>query len=149
MRRTQVLLEFISASLVVLFLYASLSKFMDFQRFTGDMNNQPLPKSITPFLIWGIPSIEITIALTLIIERTRLAGLYASLVLMGLFTIYTSTILLHLFRYTPCSCGGVIRKLSWPQHLIFNLFFVGLSVTGIVLQRNKTISYFITKNNFV
>jgi hypothetical protein len=64
-----------------------------------------------------------------------LPGLYASLVLMLAFTIYTAAVLLHAFKYVPCSCGGVIRKLTWPQHLVFNLFFVGISVAAIILLK--------------
>lgn len=134
----------------MLFLYAAVSKFIDFDRFTGEMNNQPFPNSWTPFLVWTVPSIEIVISLALIFERTRMVGFISSLVLMTLFTIYTGAILLHFFEYVPCSCGGVIRKLTWPQHLVFNLFFVLLSVMGIVLQRRSYFkSILITKNSFV
>jgi len=151
MIRRQVLIECISALLIMLFLYASVSKFLDFRTFTGEMNNQPLPNSWTPFLVWFIPGSEIAISLALIAERTRLAGFYAALILMGLFTIYTAIILFHFFSYIPCSCGGVIKKLTWKQHLAFNLFFVALSVCGIILQRRKHYSLFITnkKNSFV
>lgn len=150
MNKRQVVLESISALLIMLFLYASVSKFLDFQRFIGEMNNQPLPNSWTPFLVWTVPSLEIAISVALIFERTRMAGFIASLALMTLFTIYAAAILLHFFEYVPCSCGGVIRKLTWPQHLVFNLFFVGLSVAGIILQRRSSFhSISITKNSFV
>jgi putative oxidoreductase len=150
MFKRQVIIECICALLILLFLYASLSKFLDFKTFTGEMNNQPLPNSWTPFLVWLIPCTEIAISVALVFEYTRLLGLYASLVLMGLFTIYTIIILLHFFSYVPCSCGGVIRRLTWGQHLVFNLFFVALSVHGITLQRRKFFkSIIITKNSFV
>jgi putative oxidoreductase len=56
-------------------------------------------------------------------------------------------ILAHFFPYIPCSCGGVIRKLTWPQHLVLNLFYVALSVLGLILQRSQNLkSIFITKN---
>jgi len=138
MNKRQLMLELISSLLIMLFLYASISKFLDFKRFIGDMNNQPLPNSLTPFLVWAIPCLEIGISVALIFERTRLAGLYGSLGLMILFTIYTGTILLHFFSYVPCSCGGVIKKLTWNQHLVFNLFFVALATTGILLQNRKS-----------
>lgn len=150
MNRRQVTLEAIAAILILLFLYAGISKFLDWDRFIGEMNNQPFPHFWTPFLIWAVPSLEIAIALALIFERTRMGGLIASLILMTLFTIYTGSVLLHFFAYVPCSCGGVIRKLNWPQHMVFNLFFVALSVTGIILQRRNFFkSSFITKNSFV
>jgi putative oxidoreductase len=148
MSRRQVLIECISTLLIMLFLYASVSKFLDFETFIDEMNNQPLPNSWTPFLVWSIPCTEVAVALALMIERTRLVALYASLILMSLFTIYTITILLHFFRYVPCSCGGVIKKLTWPQHLVFNLFFVALAVSGIILQRRKYFkSIFLTNKN--
>jgi putative oxidoreductase len=152
MSKRQVIIESIAALLIMLFLYASVSKFLDFETFTGEMNNQPLPNSWTPFLVWIIPGSEIAIALALMIEKTRLTAFYASLVLMTLFTIYTATILFHFFSYVPCSCGGVIKKLTWKQHLFFNLFFVALSVCGIILQRRKFSIFTIhnqQKNSFV
>jgi putative oxidoreductase len=150
MSKKQVMIESVAALLIMLFLYASLSKFLDFKTFTGEMNNQPMPNSWTPFLVWFIPCSEVAIALALLFEYTRLLGLYASLVLMTLFTVYTLVILLHFFSYIPCSCGGVIKKLTWRQHLVFNLFFVALSVFGIILQRSKFFkTIIITQNSFV
>ena len=150
MFKRQVLLECISALLILLFLYAALSKFLDFRTFVKEMNNQPLPNSWTPFLVWFIPSTEITLSVLLIFERARLLGFIGSLVLMGLFTLYTAVILMHFFPYVPCSCGGIIKRLTWRQHLGFNLFFVAISVVGVVLQRRKSFhSIVITKNSFV
>jgi putative oxidoreductase len=150
MSKKQVMIECVAALLIVLFLYASLSKFLDFQTFIGEMNNQPMPNSWTPFLVWIIPCSEVAIALALLFEYTRLLGFYASLLLMAIFTVYTLTILLHFFSYIPCSCGGIIKKLTWKQHLVFNLVFVVLSVFGIILQRSKFLTpIIITKNSFV
>jgi putative oxidoreductase len=150
MLKRQVVIECIAALLILLFLYASVSKFLDFKRFIDEMNNQPLPNSWTPFLVWGIPFLEIAISAALLFEYTRLLALYASLVLMTLFTIYAIMILAHFFPYVPCSCGGVIRKLTWPQHLVLNLFYVALSVLGLILQRSKHFKpIFINKHSFV
>ena len=150
MFKRQVLLECISALLIMLFLYASLSKFLDFHTFTGEMMNQPLPNSWTPFLVWFIPCSEILMCIALLFERTRLIGFYAALFFMSLFTIYSIFIILNFFGRIPCSCGGVIKRLTWKQHIVLNLFFVGLSISGIVLQRRKSFkSILITKNSFV
>jgi putative oxidoreductase len=137
MSKKQVLIEGVCALLILLFLYASISKFLDFKTFIDQMNNQPLPNSWTPFLVWAIPLSEIAISIALLFEYTRLLGFYASLILMTVFTLYTGIVLLHLFPYIPCSCGGVIRKLTWTQHLILNLCYVSLSILGIILQRRK------------
>ena len=135
--KRKIIIEIISSLLILLFLYASVSKWLSFKTFIGEMNNQPFPNWMTPFLVWSIPFIEVLIAVGLIFEKTRVQSLYASLFLMLAFTIYTVVILLHAFKYIPCSCGGVIRKLTWPQHLFFNLFFVGISLLGIILKKRE------------
>ena len=125
--------------MILLFLYASVSKWLAFKVFIGEMNNQPFPNWMTPYLVWSIPFVEVGIVAGLIFEKTRLFAFYASLFLMMAFTIYTVAILMHSFKYIPCSCGGVIRKLTWPQHLVFNLFFVGISLIGIILKKREPV----------
>lgn len=139
-------LDAISFLLVLLFVYAATSKLYDFKGFVSDMNNQPFPNSWTPFLTWTIPVVEIAIAACLLFQSTTIAGLYASLVIMIAFSTYTLLVLLQVFPYVPCSCGGIIKNLSWPQHFIFNVFFVFIAAAGIVIEKNKLI-YF--KNLFM
>lgn len=131
MRNKRLIIDIVILLLVILFLYTAVSKFVDFKGFTYDLNNQPFPNSLTPMLRWLVPLTEIAIVIGLIFEKTRLLGLYASLILMSLFTIYTALVLFHVFEYVPCSCGGIIKHLSWPQHLIFNLFFVVITYLAI------------------
>ena len=121
----------LSSLLVLLFLYTGLVKLRDLQQFAGEMRNQVFPRTLVPYIIWILPSVEISVALLLLFDRTRFAGLLSSFVLMLLFTVYTALVLLHVFKRVPCSCGGVIRSLSWGQHLVFNLFFLAVSVTAI------------------
>lgn len=98
-------IKIICALLVFLFVYAAVSKPANFTTFKGDMYNQPLPKFLKPIVVWAVPFSELAIAGLLIFDTTRLAGLYASLVLMTAFTLYTGVVLLHLFEYVPCSGG--------------------------------------------
>jgi putative oxidoreductase len=133
----KIIVEVISSLLVLLFLYTSLSKWLDFKTFTGEMNNQPFPNWMTPWLVWILPVTEVLIVLALLFEKTRLTGLWASFVLMILFTIYTALVLLRVFHRVPCSCGGVIKNLNWKQHLVFNLFFTGISIAAILLKRGE------------
>jgi putative oxidoreductase len=124
-----------SGLIIFLFLYASLSKIFAFKTFVGEINNQPLPNSWTPFLSIAIPGCELLICGLLLFEGSRLIGFWISLVFMGVFTAYAAFILLHGFSYIPCSCGGVIEKLTWTQHLILNLFYVLLSAAAIRVQK--------------
>lgn len=136
-KKKLIVIESLCALLILLFLYASVTKLLNPHALRHDMLNQPFPRWIGRILIWLIPSLEIVLSVLLVFEVTRKAGLWASLVLMLVFTIYTALILLHVFPFVPCGCGGVIRTLSWPQHLVFNLFFTGVAAVAIVLRRKR------------
>ena len=43
-------------------------------------------------------------------------------------------IILNFIPDIPCSCGGVLEKMSWNEHLIFNIAFVVLGLVAILLQ---------------
>jgi putative oxidoreductase len=132
--KTKIIIETIGALLIGLFLYASFSKYLDYASYKKAMYNQPFQAWFSAILLGVIPPAEILIALLLIPERTRIWGLYASFGIMTLFSLYIAAILLHLFPWVPCSCGGVIRQFTWQQHLFFNLFFLGISTAGIYMQ---------------
>jgi putative oxidoreductase len=125
--------EIMAALLILLFVYAACSKLFDHAKFSEDMHNQPFPRWLASAIVWGVPAAELLIAAALLFERSRRRAFLASLILLTLFTLYIAAILLHLFPRVPCSCGGLIRRLSWGQHLWFNLFFMGLSGAGIAL----------------
>jgi len=132
--RRGAIVEIIAALLILLFLYTSVSKFVDFKGFVFDMYNQPFPNWIKPILIWSVPILEILISLALMFDKLRIFGFWGSFVIMTMFTIYAATVLANFFGRIPCSCGGVIKYLSWNQHLIFNVFFVSISAIGIWLS---------------
>lgn len=135
--------------LILLFMYTAVSKILDFKTFIIDLNNQPFPNAWTPVLSLLIPSVEIIIATLLFFEKTTIAGLAGAVIIMTAFTTYTVLVLLKAFTYVPCSCGGVIEKLSWPQHFIFNLFFLFISVAALALKTNffpKGLQYFMHEN---
>lgn len=135
--KRQTAIGIICSSIILLFLYAGLSKVLDMKTTLHDMHNQPFPHWLGSVLAWTLPPTEILISLSLPFDRWRLRGLYASLVLMTLFTIYTAVVLLHFFSRVPCGCGGVIRDLTWEQHLLLNVAFVIISLAGVWLVRKE------------
>jgi hypothetical protein len=135
--KKEYLLTIAASLLIMLFLYASISKIIHPKTLMHDMYNQPFPAWLAGIFVIAVPSVEILIAMALIFDRTRMIGFCGSLLLMALFTGYTASILLHFFPRVPCGCGGVIRMLSWPQHLVFNLFFLGVALTGIVILKKR------------
>ena len=134
-------IKIICILLVFLFVYAAVSKLANWTTFVSDMNNQPFPSFLKPILVWAVPFTELAIVALLIFDTTRLIGLYASLLLMIAFTFYTAVVLLHFFAYVPCSCGGIIKNLSWGQHLVFNLFFVLIAFIAILKYPLQTQHY--------
>lgn len=114
--------------LVILFAYAGGSKLADPREFSRQLYLQPLPEGWVPYLTYGLPLLELVIALSLLIPGLRLYGLWAYAGLMSLFTVYIALILLGVFERIPCSCGGVLSRLDWPAHLLFNAFFLLLSL---------------------
>jgi len=127
------IIEIISYLFIILFVYASMNKLLDVETFRVQIGQSPLLTSIAPWIAWVIPISEILIAVMLSIPRFRLLALYASFTLMIMFTAYIVAVL-NFGDNIPCSCGGVLEKLGWTEHLIFNIGFVLLSLVGIVLH---------------
>lgn len=138
--RNEVLVPIISGLLVLLFVYAAGSKLMDYTKFRVDLGKSPLLTAFAGVVAIAIPVIEIGIALLLSFSRWRLTGLYASFTLMALFTAYIFYIL-RFSPYVPCSCGGVLQKMTWTTHLYFNLFFVVLAALGVLLYRPQNTAF--------
>lgn len=138
--KKKILLEGIVGLFVLLWFYTGLSKYIEFDSFKHDMYNQPFPNWFETIVITLLPPIEIITALLLLFNRTIKKGLRISLILMLIFTIYTTAVLAGAFAKTPCGCGGVIRSLNWWQHLVFNLVFTTLAIIALRLH-NKQDNY--------
>lgn len=127
------IVELISYCFILLFIYAAVSKLLDFEKFKVQLGQSPILTDYDTFIAWFIPLIEIIIAVLLAIRRTLLPGLYASFSLMLMFSIYILVILNFTDR-VPCSCGGILEKMGWTTHLVFNIGFVILGLVAIILQ---------------
>jgi uncharacterized membrane protein YphA (DoxX/SURF4 family) len=129
-------LEAISLLFILLFVYTAVSKFLDYENFRAVIGQSPLLTRLAPVLAIVVPVAEIMIALLLAIPHYRRAGLYASFAVMMLFTTYI-IVLVTLSEKVPCSCGGVISRMTWMQHLYFNIFFVLLALLGMWLHTDE------------
>jgi uncharacterized membrane protein YphA (DoxX/SURF4 family) len=132
--------EIVSFLFILLFVYAALSKLLDYQKFRLQLGQSPLITSISGLVAWVIPILEISISVILAVPKYRLVGLYASFCLMVMFAAYIIAIT-RFSSYTPCSCGGVLEKLSWNQHLVFNIVFVLLALSAVIVQVKKDNPY--------
>lgn len=129
----RVLVDIICYLFVLLFLYAATSKLMDYDNFYLQISKSPIITDFAGILVWLVPGLEILISILLLINRTVMLGLYAAFTLMLLFTFYIYAIL-NYSDHIPCSCGGVLQRMTWDQHLVFNIVFVVLGFVGIILQ---------------
>jgi uncharacterized membrane protein YphA (DoxX/SURF4 family) len=126
--------EIIALLFVILFLYTGIAKLMDFDVFQEQLMDSPILSFAAPMVAWGLPFMEFIVSLALFIPKYRQLGLYASFILMILFTGYVGW-LLAFAPELPCSCGGIMEELSWPAHLVVNIALVGLALTGIILAK--------------
>lgn len=127
----------ISGLLTFLWVYAAMSKVLNYEQSRMQMMNQVFPATINAILLWVIPITELFIAGLLLFSKSRIAGLILSVILLFLFSGYVLLVMLNVFGRIPCSCGGIISKLSWGQHLVFNLIFLGLALIGFMFFDKK------------
>ncbi|RZJ86383.1 MAG: hypothetical protein EOO20_18410 [Chryseobacterium sp.] len=112
--------------LITLWTYAFFIKIIDFNHYQNQMADQPFPIFFQGILTYGLLITEALAAILLIIGK-KLSGLILSLMLLIAFTIYILLILNGAFPERPCSCGGFISKMSWKNHLKFNLVLIAIN----------------------
>nr|WP_295933696.1 MauE/DoxX family redox-associated membrane protein [uncultured Dyadobacter sp.] len=124
-----------TATLAMLYFYTAISKMLDYTAFRGQMLNQAFPSWVAHLLIWLLPPAELLAVLLLTTQSLRPAGMWLSTLMMSAFTVYIGLVLIDFYDRTPCSCGGVVSQLSFQGHFVFNLFFLALSILGVMLAR--------------
>lgn len=129
-----IIVELAVVLFIILFLYTAISKIMDYEIFKEQLAESPVLAPFSKLIAIGLPIVEFLVTILLIIPKWRLKGLYSSLILMTSFTVYI-VVLISFSTHLPCSCGGVLAEMSWKQHIVFNSFFVGLSILAIRIER--------------
>jgi hypothetical protein len=135
--RVEMFLKIFTFLLILLWVYAALSKLADFQHFKKQMGKQALTPFVINVLIYALPPFELVLAALLSFKRSLLAGLYLSAITLLLFTGYVGLAIFGYFAHRPCSCGGILEHLSWTNHLLFNAFFVAINLNAIYLNKRK------------
>jgi uncharacterized membrane protein YphA (DoxX/SURF4 family) len=121
----------ISYLFILLFVYAAVNKILEFENFQAQLGQSPLLSAFTGFISYAILTVEIIVAIALSIPKSRLIGLYAAFLIMVMFTAYI-VVILNYSSFIPCSCGGILEKMEWKGHLVFNIGFCILAVWGII-----------------
>lgn len=125
------LLLYLSLPLILLLAYTGLSKLQDLEGFQQALLKQPLPESLHQPLGWLLPLSEVVAALLLVWKPRRPYGWWLAFGLMTAFTLYVGLILSGAFGYVPCSCGGILERMSWEAHLLLNASAWLLSLLGL------------------
>lgn len=126
----------IACVFILLFCYASVSKLADFKMFQAELAQSPFFGDYSKLVSYSTIISEVLIVFLLCFHKSRLIGLFSSLVIMSAFTAYIYLIL-NYSDSIPCSCGGILEKMDWNEHFIFNLLCVMLAIIGIVCYESE------------
>lgn len=132
----QMAVQLISILCALLFLYAAFYKLMDYRLFRRSLELSPLIRSWATLLSIVLPIVEVILAMMLMFDRRRKLGFYGFLTLMLTFSVYIFWIL-NFSPTIPCSCGGVLQRMSWTAHLVFNLIYILLGIIGLFLWNKE------------
>jgi uncharacterized membrane protein YphA (DoxX/SURF4 family) len=129
----RIILSIICLLYILLFVYAAVSKLMDFENFLAQLGQSPLLSPFADYVSIGVLVAEFVVAILLSIPKLRYFALWSAVALMILFTTYI-VIILNFSSFVPCSCGGILEKLGWTEHLIFNVVFIVIGIAAILLK---------------
>jgi uncharacterized membrane protein YkgB len=124
-----------------LFMYTAYAKIVDHDRFYKGLTRVYLISAFAVFISYAVPVIEIIVSIFLLIPQTAKAGLYAFTAVISAFTLYIISAIIWEPKL-PCNCGGAIEKLSWGQHIWFNLAFITIAIIALWLMK---LNYFFKK----
>ncbi|TRX32987.1 hypothetical protein FNW52_16150 [Flavobacterium sp. ZT3R18] len=139
-QNNRIILNSICQLYILLFVYAAVSKLLDFENFQVQLGQSPLLSAFASWVAWLVPTIELILASLLLFPKWRTIALFAAFSLMIMFTTYIF-IILNYSSFVPCSCGGILEKMGWTEHLIFNVFFIVLAILGLLLEKQQNYNW--------
>ena len=119
---------------ILLFTYTAVNKLLRFDGFAFSIRRIPgipLPARTVAALVIAA---ELVAVLLLLINRLRKWGLLICAALMFIFSAYIIYMLV-VDKNLTCSCGGVLRELSWRQHLVLNIVLGCAALWAFLYQR--------------
>ncbi|MGC4102348.1 MauE/DoxX family redox-associated membrane protein [Ferruginibacter sp.] len=133
LKNTKWIVTAINFLLILLFVYTGTSKLIEYQKFHEQLEAITFLKPFAGFISIALPAIEILAGLSISYKPTMRIGLWIAAILMTAFTIYVAAMLAGDKTKLPCSCGGVMKALTWRKHLWFNIIFTVLAFLNIYL----------------
>jgi uncharacterized membrane protein YphA (DoxX/SURF4 family) len=126
-----ILFDLTTFAFILLFAYTASSKILKFDSFVYVLSRMDVIGKYNTIIAYGVPPVELILCAFLLFPFSKRIALFGCLVLMIIFTLYLIYMVLSNHGNLPCSCGGVISKMSWRQHIWFNLFFIILAIFGL------------------
>lgn len=120
-----------SLMLIVLWVYAAASQFLDVAEFARELRLQPFSNALGNALAWIIPVVELGTVYLIISKPNKIHGFVASAALLLVFSFYIVLIRLNYFGFVPCTCAGLFKNAGWTTQLIINLSILGLTALVI------------------
>ena len=124
------LVGIITQFFILLFIYAGLERLTEMGALKQELEEVPYLGSMAGLVTWAVPLTEFLTVALLLVPKWRKKGLYFSLSLMSLFTVYLLS-MMGVGTFITCNCGGILEQLSTFQLLFFNIACVILAVIGI------------------
>ncbi len=121
-----------------LYMYTGWAKFMNMATFIRGNSKIPYLGAYAKLIGYGIPSLEIVLAILLVIPvyRIKRFALWTSTLLMVVFTVYLS-LMVKFAEKKLCHCGGVIESMGWKTHIVFNLIWLIAGIFALVKTKVK------------
>lgn len=132
MKARKNIIEIIAALLALLWVYAAVSKWIDYHALLRSLGEVPWFGKFAGILSIVMPLGELIVACLVLSNRWKKLGFILSGTLLLIFSGYIVYVL-NFSAKTICPCGGILTGLTWLPHLIFNASFFILTVIGIVL----------------
>ena len=130
MKKTEIINNLTCYILIFLFTYTGVTKLIDHTIFNSSILQSPIISNYATVISWLIPLLELSIVVMLAFDKYRQTGFLFSLLLMTIFTIYIIYMILFI-PHLPCSCGGILKELSWSNHLLFNSLIIVLILISL------------------
>lgn len=127
------IIEFVVLQFMLLFVYTAVDKLMHISSLRYVLPKYPYIGFMGKILVWALPIMELC-AVTLLYFK-RKTGVLLSCILMAVFTLYIGLMMIGGKSNYPCTCGGLIQELTWPQHLVLNIYLLVSGVYAYSLLR--------------
>lgn len=122
----------LSGIIIFIFIYSSIDKLLHTDSFSASLAQSLfIPQQWKTAVLWGTILMELVVPLLFIFRNSREVGFLLSFGIFMLFSGYVF-LMMNYSPFLPCSCGGFMERLSWPQHLFLNIVLTIVALLGFL-----------------